>query len=249
MMCKLLFSALLLLTNIEVVVGTHVKGALSLDSFTFPKVVGGDRAVLLKFDKDYAYGEKEDAFKALAERVGGGSDDVIIASVAVQEYGDKLNEDLAARFGVNKDNFPVYKLFAKGSDKAHDYTGEVKTDDLIRFLKENVDGFYVALPGCIKELDSIASEFMSTSGGGRNLKREEAEIFVSGLEKEADKDNANFYLLVMKKVNEKGDGFITTETVRLNKMLDSTSITEARKSLFRTRLNILPSFKAQKQDL
>ena len=36
--------------------------------------------------------EKEDHFKSLAEMVGRGSDEVIVAMVGVQEYGDKLNE-------------------------------------------------------------------------------------------------------------------------------------------------------------
>merc|ERR1712146_454591 len=173
--------------------------------------------------------------KALAEKVGGGSDDVIIASVGVQEYGDKLNEDLAAEFSVSKDNFPVYKLFRKGQEPL-DYTGEVTTDDLLRFLREQVPGFYVALPGCIKALDTIAQEFMATTGGGRNLKREEAERAVKSLEKDSDKESGKYYLLVMKKINEKGDQFVSTETARLNKMLESTSIPEARKSVFRTRL-------------
>ena len=48
--------------------------------------------VIVKFDKDYAYGEKEDAFKEFAGKVGAGSSDVIVATVAVQEYGDKINE-------------------------------------------------------------------------------------------------------------------------------------------------------------
>jgi len=242
----LLFATLSVMVNVAST--THVKGSISLDSLTWPKIVEGDRAVLVKFDKDYAYGEKEDAFKALAEKVGGGSDEVIVATVGVQEYGDKLNEDLAARFSVAKDNFPVYKLFRKGQEPL-DYTGEVKTDNLIRFLKDNIPGFYVALPGCIKALDDLAGQFMATAGGGRNLKREEAERAVAALEKDSEKESGKYYLLLMKKINDKGDQFVATETQRLTKMLESPSITEDRKELFRTRLNILPSFKAARQEL
>jgi len=228
---------------------SHVKGAIDLDSLTFDKLVGKGTSVLVKFDKDYAYGEKEDAFKDLAAKVSAGSSDVLIASVGVQEYGDKLNEDLAERFAVSKESFPHYKLFsADGKSDPLDFKGEVRFDDLVRFLKSNVPNFYLALPGCIRELDKLAAEFMSTAGGGRNLKRQEAEQFVAKLETKPEQDSGKFYVLVMKKVTDKGDGFIESEIKRLNGMLESSSITEERKDLFKKRLNILPSFSGKKQD-
>ena len=53
------------------------------------QVVGGDRHVLVKFDKPYAHGDKEDAFKELAKRVGekGRAASVLIAEVAVEGAG------------------------------------------------------------------------------------------------------------------------------------------------------------------
>ena len=41
--------------------------------------------------------------------------DVLIASVGVQEYGEKLNEDLRERFSVKAEDYPVFKLFKKGA--------------------------------------------------------------------------------------------------------------------------------------
>jgi len=235
---------------LQLVEATHVKGAIALDSLTWDKVIGGDRAVLVKFDKDYAYGEKEDHFKSLAEMVGRGSDEVIVAMVGVQEYGDKLNEDLVEKYGINKSLFPVYKLFPRRNEGPPvAYTGEIRQDDLVRFLMNQIGGLYIALPGCIRELDTIAARFMASSRAGRANQEELAARIIHKLQTQAEKDNGSFYMLVMSRIQDRGDGFVVTETARLNKMLESASITEVRKAAFRTKLNILPSFKPNRQEL
>ena len=61
-------------------------GACAHGSSRSAQVVGGDRHVLVKFDKPYANGDKEDAFKEVAKRVGekGRAASVLIAEVAVE---------------------------------------------------------------------------------------------------------------------------------------------------------------------
>merc|ERR1719421_1113842 len=100
------------------------KGIVELDAWTFDKIVDGSRNVLVKFDKSYSYGDKEDAWKAVAKAVED-KPGVLLAVVGVQDYGDKLNDDLRERFGVSTDDFPVFKLFLKGSEKPKDFGGEV----------------------------------------------------------------------------------------------------------------------------
>jgi len=221
---------------------------LNLDSFTFDKIIGGDSAVLVKFDKDYAYGDKEDAFKEVCKRIGeAGANDMLVATVGVQEYGDKLNEDLAKRFSVSKDDFPTYKLFKKGSSTPVDYKGEVKADEITRFLKSEA-GLYLALPGCLKAFDEFASKFIS-SPADREKTKAAAESAAASLTKAAEQESAKYYALVMKKILEKGDGFVETEITRLGKVTAG-NITPAKKEFFQKRLNILPSFKAKdKQEL
>merc|ERR1739847_189719 len=68
----------------------HVKGSTSLDAWTFGQIVNGERDVLVKFDKSYPYGEKEDAFKELCKRLGEAGANLLVGVVGVEEYGDKL---------------------------------------------------------------------------------------------------------------------------------------------------------------
>ena len=70
--------------------------------------------------------------------------------VTETDYGDKDNDDLRARYNINKDNFPVFMLF-KGSATTDPltFTGAVKKDDLIRWIKQET-GVWVGLKGCLQ---------------------------------------------------------------------------------------------------
>jgi len=218
----------------------HVKGSMNLDSWTFDKIVGGTSPVLVKFDKDYAYGDKEDEFKEVCKRLGEAGADIMVGVVGVQEYGDKLNEDLAERFAVQKESFPVYKLFLAGSSVPIAYNGEVTADALTRFLKSEAK-LYIALPGCLQRFDELAKQFVADPAS-RAATKAEAERAVAQLHKEDELASGKYYVLVMKKILEKGDSFAALEIVRLTKMM-SGSITPQKKELFQKRLNILPAFK------
>ena len=50
----------------------------------------------------------------------------------VLDYGDNENSDLAERFKVKKEDFPVYKLFVKGKTAPVAYTGNTKNSDAIK---------------------------------------------------------------------------------------------------------------------
>jgi len=47
------------------------------------------------------------------------------------------NQELAKRYGVDKADFPAYKLFLNRNSEPIDYTGDRTVDDLKRFLSQN----------------------------------------------------------------------------------------------------------------
>merc|ERR1711988_668960 len=114
-------------------VGT-AQGALKLDNYTLDKVLGiPDTTVLVKFDKSYAYGEKEDEFKVLC-RLAYSVPNFLIGEVPVQEYGDKENDDLRERFKLKKDDFPVYFLFNEANKEGLKYSAAIKAEDISGWL-------------------------------------------------------------------------------------------------------------------
>jgi endoplasmic reticulum protein 29 len=83
-----------------------------------------------------AYGEKQDTFKKFLESVAN-TKKLLVAEVPITNYGDMENQELAKRYGVDKADFPAYKLFLNGNLEPIDYTGDRTVDDLKRFLSQN----------------------------------------------------------------------------------------------------------------
>lgn len=55
----------------------------------------------------------------------------------ISEYGEKENDQLRERFNINKEDFPVYKLFKQNEATPVDFKGEIKADELSKFVKKN----------------------------------------------------------------------------------------------------------------
>ena len=69
---------------------------VNLDNNTLKLLTGQELPAFVRFDRDYPYGEKADAFKALAQSAVGAK--VLIATVGISTYGEKMNQ--AQRSGV-----------------------------------------------------------------------------------------------------------------------------------------------------
>eukprot|EP00047_Mylnosiga_fluctuans_P009537 m.11875 g.11875 ORF g.11875 m.11875 type:complete len:238 (-) comp2673_c0_seq1:58-771(-) len=219
------------------------KGVLPLDSLTFDKIVDGSRTVVVKFDKQYPYGEKEDEFKKYAEAIAASS--VLVAEVGVQDYGDKLNDDLRERFGVNKEAFPAFRIFKKGSTTPVAYTGDVKSDALLRFTKDEA-GVWLGLQGCIEVFDGIAQRLSSGAITADAALAEAGAALAAA--PDAEKKSAEIYVRIIEKIKSVGPTFPAQESARVTKLKEG-KVAADKKKLLDLRLNILSSFKAAKQEL
>jgi endoplasmic reticulum protein 29 len=82
--------------------------------------------------------------------------DLLVAEVGIKDYGDYENAELAKRFNVKKEDFPVLKLFLQNSDEPIDYVSkDFKADAIKKFIRSK-SGVYIGLPGCLESFDGIA---------------------------------------------------------------------------------------------
>ncbi|KAL0818392.1 hypothetical protein ABMA28_008865 [Loxostege sticticalis] len=219
---------------------TTTSGSVELDEYSFDKITGKFEASLIKFDVAFPYGDKHDAFVALAKDAKD-VEDLLIGEVGVKDYGEKDNEELARKYGATKENFPIVKLFIKGRSEPipFDDSKGFTTDELRRFVRENT-GIYLSLPGCIKELDKLAIKFMKTKGDDRKHILKETENLEKNLSKK-EAASGKIYKTIMEKILEKGDSFVKSETERVKK-LQSGKVSDEKKKELGRRLNILQAF-------
>jgi len=212
-------------------------GSLKLDNYTFDKVLSmPGQTYLVKFDQSYAYGEKEDEFKELC-KLAYSVPGFLIAEVPVQEYGDKENADLMERYKLTKDDFPAFFLFdkAKTNNDGLRYTGAVKAEDIGAFLRGK--GIKFPSVGSIAELDVLAKKFLK--GGLADADFAEAKKLVDA-QYSTDK-KAAMYLKIMQKIQEKGEGYLATESARVVKLLEG-NLTPEKKAELNDKLKVLNAF-------
>ncbi|GFY38666.1 endoplasmic reticulum resident protein 29 [Trichonephila inaurata madagascariensis] len=198
------------------------------------------KATLVKFDITYPYGEKEDEYGKVAEAARF-SPDLLISEVGIQDYGEQENSDIAERFGVSKDDFPVIKLFVEGESEPIAYSGDIKADDIKNFIKKH-SNVRLVLNKCLPKLDELAEKFMAASKyDERQAILSEANQIASGITSTEEIKYTDVYIKMMQKVLERGDGFIASEKERVKNIKDG-KITAAKKEEMQGRLNILQSF-------
>lgn len=236
-------------------------GAIKLDNKTFDKLITtAGLTTMVKFDKDYAYGDKEDAFKEIC-KLALPVKDFLIAEVPVQEYGDKENEDLAQRYDFKSDDFPIFTIFRgstespskfegfanPNSKKPHDWDDEedgewepsmitdVTAENLVLWLKK--EGIKMPSIGTIFELNEVAKRYLAD--GLKDSDLAEAKALAEGDHKNDKK--APIYIKIMEKVKAKGVDYIQTELTRVKKILEG-KITETKKAEMEEKVKILSVF-------
>lgn len=167
---------------------------------------------------------------------------VVVAAVDAAKYSG-----LASEYGVT--GFPTIKFFAAGDDKeATPYEGSRDGQAFVDYLNKaagtarTLGGGLTAEAGRVPELDSIAKAFMGSSDQAGLLKQ--AEEAVSALTGQAA-TYGNMYVKAMKKILAKGSGYVAKESKRLGGMLESGSVSAAKKTNFMLRRNVLAFFQEE----
>jgi len=243
-----------------------VKGALPLDSLTFDKITNSFKYTLVKFDTAYPYGDKHDEFKKVSNKASS-NPDLCIAEVNINEYGDKENQDLAARFNIDDKAYPHYRLFKK-SENLENQANEPdpfatwtimenvdkdwKELDIVMFLRKN--NVWVGMPFCTERMDQFSALFMkqfqSNDLAAAKQVLQVAEKFSETGSEDTSVFVAQIYVGLMKKILEKGveegENWYRNEAYRLNKLLGDKekvkSINSEKLTTMKARLNILWSF-------
>lgn len=156
------------------------KGCVALDEYNFDKVVSRFKAVLVKFDVAYPYGDKHETYTKLADEIALNKD-ILVAEVGIKDYGDKENEELGKRYGIKtKDDLPAVSLFLQGRNDPLEFpkSSEWTVDNLRNLIRDNTD-IYIGLPGCLEKYDKLAMEFVGASTKDKEKKIKETEKFIN----------------------------------------------------------------------
>merc|ERR1712037_918831 len=99
--------------------------------------------------------------------------------------------DLAERFKVKKEDFPVvilFKVFDNGKiAEKHRFDGDFKADNIKTFIRQK-SGIYLPRPGCVEEFDNLADRLMTlTDSGSKGKIIVEAETIKENLNEDKAK--------------------------------------------------------------
>lgn len=153
-------------------------------------------------------------------------------------------KELGSRFGIS--GFPTIKFFSKTNKDGEEYSSGRSEQAFIDFLNEKCGTNRVSgggideKAGRIDAFDTAAETFMQKPDERENLISQLADTAAN--ESDAGyKKSGEYYVKVMKKIQEKGEEYVTKELARLQRMLEGHMTSDKRDSMFK-RKNILNVF-------
>jgi len=241
----LVFFFLLIATS-----AAHTPGAVTVDKYTFDKILRNFDIVFVKFDDKFTSGDKHEQFKKFAESAAY-TKRLLVAEIPINTHDDHENEELAKQYGVTKEDYPAYKLFLKDKSKPITYAGDKSEDDLKRFISHHTN-LWFGLPGTLEELDFVARDFFDASSsndakGQKVLLKKAREQFKTLVDKK-DQKNGEAYIKIMEAIAKQGIEFLQREGRRVQNLLKGKMTNEKREEL-QHRANILLSFKSAKESV
>ncbi|XP_061398759.1 protein windbeutel-like [Musca vetustissima] len=218
-------------------------GCVDLDDIIFNKTIERFPYALIKFDIAFPYGEKHEAFAAFSRAAHSVTDDLLIGTVGIKDYGDNENKELGERYNIDDKKFPGIMLFRHGvNDFLHfpDHL-DVTVDNLKTFISTNTE-LFIGKEGCLKEYNELAKNFVKQSEEEQKKRIEKAEELKGTLKKEWEQASAGIYKLFMEKLMAQGDDYFEQEIKRLQR-LKAGKVSAAKKQELAKKLNILESFR------
>nr|BAN42363.1 protein disulfide isomerase, putative [Entamoeba invadens] len=158
-----------------------------------------------------------------------GEDDFIMAEVDCT-----VNTKVCGKYEVH--GYPTLKSFPKATKTGIAYEGNREVKDFVAYFNTNYGydrdetGKVGKTAGRIAELDDLAKTF---------LKAENKEELIK---KAMETVGSNYYVKVMKRIVEKGEGYIKTEKERIEKMLSGSNLKAKKVDDFNKNLNVLEAF-------
>lgn len=228
----------------------ELKGVVLLDSITYPILIPSEKysVVLLVANKaqvgDYGTDSiRQDYFSfAQFSQMEGEAPEILFAQMFVN---GAENLRLATSLGLKKDfKHPVMFIIPKGSSEPIQYpsSSPFHIPELVRFLGANTN-FYYKYPGTIRNFDDIANELVAA-----NTEEEQkaivqkAEKLLDSVTKEEDKETSQYYVKTMKRIVEKGTGYISAELTRIENVMGDKKTSNAAKDKLKQHGNVLKAF-------
>lgn len=245
-MFKLLLT--LLLATLQAQLGSAIScgGCVDLDEMNFDKTIVRFPYALVKLDIAFPYGEKHEAFAEFSKAAHLVTDDLLVATVGIKDYGELENKALGERYQVDEKKFPGIFLF-KG--KVDDYVQfpahlDVTLDNLKSFVSSNTE-LYIGRDGCLKEFNDAVRQYANQEDARQLELLEQLQQWQQQLQRPEEQQSAKVYLVYMRKIQEIGYGFVEEETKRLLR-LKAGKVTTEKKAELQRKLNILETFRVSK---
>lgn len=218
-------------------------GCVDLDDIIFNKTIQRFPYALVKFDIAFPYGEKHEAFAAFSVAAHAVTDDLLIGTVGIKDYGDNENKELGEKYEVDDKKFPGIILFRNGVEDYLTFPSylDVTVDNLKTFVSSNTK-LFIGKEGCLKDYNDLAKDFVNQDDEEQKKRLQKADDLTQTLKKEEEKTNALFYKIFMEKLMAKGYGYMEEETKRLQR-LKAGKVSAAKKRELGIKLNILESFR------
>nr|ACO14729.1 Endoplasmic reticulum protein ERp29 precursor [Caligus clemensi] len=225
--------------------GANCNATSDISELTLNKFVHAFKALVIKFDVAYPYGEKHDEFCRFAEEAAK-VNNVFLGEVGMKDYGERENMGFATKYGIaGRDPVIVVIYKSYEGDIVHEKFDEPWTVENMRAFTYEHGRVFIPRPGCIHVFDILALKFMNLSD------RETREVVLKEAKKETQSKSTSgkYYIKIMEKLLTEQDSFVQSEANRLNKILGSNNkISAEKKKIIVQRLNILRSFNVASQD-